>query len=99
MFTGRVEHRLILRQDNAADRLMHYGVKLGLVPQEDLDELESKLKLVQQTIELLKSRYVKPSEINPILQRKGVTPTPVSDTQTPPNKLQRFASTCTTVTG
>ena len=74
MFTGRVEHRLILRQDNAADRLMHYGVKLGLVPQEDLDELESKLKLVQQTIELLKSRYVKPSEINPILQRKGVTP-------------------------
>ncbi|WP_213318733.1 tRNA uridine-5-carboxymethylaminomethyl(34) synthesis enzyme MnmG [Chlamydiifrater volucris] len=34
MFTGRAEHRLVLRQDNACFRLMHYGKTLGTLSPE-----------------------------------------------------------------
>jgi tRNA uridine 5-carboxymethylaminomethyl modification enzyme len=38
IFTSRAEHRVLLREDNAADRLMEYGYRFGLVDEGTFNE-------------------------------------------------------------
>jgi tRNA uridine 5-carboxymethylaminomethyl modification enzyme len=74
MFTSRVEHRLILRQDNAGDRLMKYGVPLGLVKKEACREVEKTIKETELKLEELKALRIRPEKINPILMKHGSPP-------------------------
>ncbi len=71
MFTSLAEHRLILRIDNAADRLMHYGVHFGLVRESEREKFIEERKIIDATIEKLKTTIVKSEIANPILLAKS----------------------------
>lgn len=55
MFTSRAEFRLLLRQDNADERLMKYGVEFGLIDEEVYGEALRKYERVASEIERLRS--------------------------------------------
>ena len=62
MMTARSEYRLLLRQDNAYERLSPIGHKLGLVSDETYSRIEKDINLKKEEIKRLKSTVIPPSE-------------------------------------
>lgn len=61
MLTGRCEHRLLLRWDNAAHRLAHHGRRVGLIDDSRWAFLEEKFSREERETNRLKNERVKPS--------------------------------------
>lgn len=75
MMTSRSEYRLVLRQDNADQRLMKYGHDLGLVSDARYEKLLQKEKLVADELQRAKETTIHMSpELNEVLVSRETSP-------------------------
>lgn len=75
MMTSRSEYRLLLRQDNADERLTPIGYKIGLISDERYNSYIEKRESIIKELKRVSSVTISPSEkLNEMLVRKGTSP-------------------------
>ncbi|WP_408988056.1 tRNA uridine-5-carboxymethylaminomethyl(34) synthesis enzyme MnmG [Spiroplasma poulsonii] len=67
LLTSRAEYRLLLRNDNAEERLKKYAHQFGLIDEQSWNEYQTNVKNYNEVIQLLKDTYF--TVKSPIIQK------------------------------
>lgn len=73
MMTSRSEYRLLLRQDNADERLTPIGRRVGLIGDERYAKFLKKQELINAELSRIEGVTLAPGDANPILAAAGTT--------------------------
>ena len=73
MFTSRAEYRILLRQDNADERLSHLGYQIGTNGSERISRLEEKISMADEIVSRLREYSIISGGINQYLAERGTT--------------------------
>jgi len=73
MFTSRAEYRILLRQDNADERLTELSSGIGLARKERIDMLNQKRELTAEVLDILRTYSVAPEQVNDYLAKSGTS--------------------------
>ena len=72
MLTSRAEYRLLIRHDNADERLYDYSHQIGLVKDEEYQRYQTKMKGIYDEIERLSTiRFTPKDDINEMLEQNN----------------------------
>lgn len=74
MFTSRAEYRILLRQDNADQRLTPLAYAIGMADAERIRRVEIKQRLVAEATGVISGESVAPSDVNSWLEAHASAP-------------------------
>lgn len=74
MFTSRAEYRILLRQDNADERLTPIGEEIGLASNHRVALFRKKIGRISDLTQFLRNTSYAPKCINPYLESLGSSP-------------------------